>query len=357
MKKQYLFSVDFIRALAILGAIGIHLVQPIYARPDFLGGSIWWLTNLLNALFRTAIPLFIMLSGYLILNKPENLGAALKRTWWRLGIPLSFWSLFYFWWGSSHLGWRDYDLPKIIWTVFSGDIFHLYFLVIMVGLYLAAPLLRPFLKQANQSEQLRLMTFLLLSGIAVYAGQHFLDQESKTTFFTLWLPYSGYFLAGYYLTQSQLKANRKILKMVFVISWLTTAILGYISLKLFSQNDQLFQHMNRTAYFDQYLSPNVVLMSLSIFMLLIKTNYQDLIKKRILVSWVRRIAMASFGMYLIHLAIIDVIDIQLHLSVNEIHMGLLPYLFLKSVVVFTSAFAIIYVGLRLPLVKLLFGGR
>lgn len=39
--SERIFHADATRVLAILGVVGIHLVTPISARPDFFGGKIW----------------------------------------------------------------------------------------------------------------------------------------------------------------------------------------------------------------------------------------------------------------------------------------------------------------------------
>src|SRR5689334_9684312 len=92
--KKYILNADIIRVLAIFGVVGIHVLTPIYARPDFFGGKFWWITFLLNCLFRASVPLFIMLSGYLVLAKPVTVKENLQRVWKRLLIPLiSFYTL------------------------------------------------------------------------------------------------------------------------------------------------------------------------------------------------------------------------------------------------------------------------
>ena len=78
--KNYSLHADIVRVVALFSVVGIHLLTPIYAQPDFFGGKFWWITFLLNCLFRASVPLFMMLSGYLVLGKVTSLKENLERT-------------------------------------------------------------------------------------------------------------------------------------------------------------------------------------------------------------------------------------------------------------------------------------
>src|SRR5258708_8317398 len=93
--KKYIPSADLIRTIAILGALSIHIVQPVYSRFDFLGGITWWVTDFWNAFSRMSIPLFIMLSGYLLLGRQESVKKGIWRTIHIVSIPLLFCFFFY----------------------------------------------------------------------------------------------------------------------------------------------------------------------------------------------------------------------------------------------------------------------
>src|SRR5690242_18537661 len=99
--KSYIFSLDVIRVLAIIGVVVIHITNAVYTRPDFFGGTMWWITIILDSLTRISIPLFLLISGYLILRKDESFQENLKRIFFRIGIPFILWLLFYLWYGGG----------------------------------------------------------------------------------------------------------------------------------------------------------------------------------------------------------------------------------------------------------------
>ena len=202
MKHQkYIFSLDLARVIAIIGVVAIHVFYPIYSRPDFLGGISWWFAYSINAVSRIAIPFFLMVSGCLLLTRsPGNeIKDTLFRAVFRLGIPLVFWAIIYFWWENQYYGRLIYP-NQAMNLFFTGSVFHLYYLVILLVLYLFLPLWRLFINHANgqQKKYSILMAFIL--GITIYALQFFLYKERTIlNFFTLWIPYLGYFLVGPYL--------------------------------------------------------------------------------------------------------------------------------------------------------------
>jgi len=93
-KPSYVIQADVIRVIAIVAVVIIHTANAVYTRLDFFGGFTWWIAIILDSLSRISIPLFIMLSGYLMLGKNETLEKTFKRINLKILIPLIFWILF-----------------------------------------------------------------------------------------------------------------------------------------------------------------------------------------------------------------------------------------------------------------------
>lgn len=60
----------------------------------------WWMVNIYQTLSRTGVPLFVMLTGALLLqpSKNETLSVFFKKRWARIGLPFLFWGAIYFAW-------------------------------------------------------------------------------------------------------------------------------------------------------------------------------------------------------------------------------------------------------------------
>lgn len=92
--KKYDFRFDLIRAVAILMVIAIHssalFCQVAINETGFGVNKI--LYSVLQIIF-IAVPVFVMLSGALLLGKDEPLGVFFKKRLTRVMIPFLVWSV------------------------------------------------------------------------------------------------------------------------------------------------------------------------------------------------------------------------------------------------------------------------
>ena len=92
-KKQRIFYLDFIRVIAILLVIFIHVST--IDTTKHIGTTDWQIIKMLNYFAHISVPIFFMISGTLILNSPKTL--SLKYTWQkripRVVIPFIIWSI------------------------------------------------------------------------------------------------------------------------------------------------------------------------------------------------------------------------------------------------------------------------
>ena len=91
------FYFDFLRALAIIAVVFIHFSADVagqyrkIATPDWLSAAFY------NGLTRGCVPLFVMLSGALLLNpdKTVSIKEVFSKRLPKLVIPLVVWSIIY----------------------------------------------------------------------------------------------------------------------------------------------------------------------------------------------------------------------------------------------------------------------
>ena len=139
--------VDLIRAVAVVLVILLHAaIEPnrnlTLMSPE--GVQLWWTSNIYNSISRTAVPLFVMLTGALLLqpNKvDEPLRVFFKKRWNRVGIPVLFWGAIFFAWDFTVKG-QAITLTYVLQGVLAGPYVHFWYVYLLVGLYLITPLLR-----------------------------------------------------------------------------------------------------------------------------------------------------------------------------------------------------------------------
>lgn len=167
-KSTYLFSIDALRVIAILAVILVHVTTKTLdvGHFDLIKDP---LTLFLNQASRFAVPLFFLISGFVLeLNNRDGLsyGTFFKKRASRILIPYIFWSAFYFF-----IGW-GFDFSKLISDRFLMDLvtgkaaYHLYFIPTLILFYLAFPFLHSkinFLKKPSTLLFITIIQFALVA--------------------------------------------------------------------------------------------------------------------------------------------------------------------------------------------------
>ena len=303
MRKHW---IDYLRVIAIIAVITIHSTTPFYARFTEIRLFDWWLANLLNSASRFAIPLFVMISGSLLLGRDLTIGEFYKKRAVRLLPALLAWNLFYLGLDLLYRGINENvassSLIKELFVT-GGAAVHLWYLAMFICIMLFAPFLNIFVRGDKPAPtDLRILlglmfVFFLLNGIS-NIGANIWDAEMEWLKAFPW--YMGYFIGGYYLDKYSDHIPFRTSFIPFIIAGivLTGAVLNYYFTSSFTiHEDNLI--MTSTG-------PLVLLISLFIF-LLAKRSSSKLKQNKIITV----IAEASFGMYLIHPVFLHLLEWQL----------------------------------------------
>ena len=106
--REINLPVDVIRTVAITLVILLHAAtREIIPINNIMSTSLavrWWSTTVYNSIAEPCVPLFVMLTGALLLQPykvEEPLRVFFKKRLWRIGLPFLFWGLVYFVWSVS----------------------------------------------------------------------------------------------------------------------------------------------------------------------------------------------------------------------------------------------------------------
>lgn len=282
---------DLLRIGAILAVVVIHAVSAA-TRTSGTGwhSAWWWVADLLNSACLWCVPVFVMVSGALLLDPERGVPgvAFLRRRAVRLGVPLVFWIAAYLVFARQFYG-QDLTFGDTFRSVASGDPFlQLYFLFIIAGLTVLTPALRRLVRHCNRRELLALTAAALAFGLCEHAIRA-LGGGGGFNAVTRCLPYVGYYLAGYLLRTATLsERTQRLARRLFLVGWLATALgSGALSAR--------YGWTNYGYFLFDYLSPTVMVMSLAAFAA--ARSWQP---KRISQRSLRRYGGATFGVFLIH---------------------------------------------------------
>jgi surface polysaccharide O-acyltransferase-like enzyme len=154
--EDFALPVDLIRSVAVVLVILLHASIESVPNVDIMspqGFLLWWNSNVYDSIARTAVPLFVMLTGALLLQPSkadEPLRVFFKKRWNRIGIPVLFWGVIFFVWDYTIKG-QVLTLTSIVQGTLAGPYVHFWYVYVLVGLYLITPIVRVFVAHANWS--------------------------------------------------------------------------------------------------------------------------------------------------------------------------------------------------------------
>jgi surface polysaccharide O-acyltransferase-like enzyme len=299
------FWIDIIRAIVMLGVVTVHTAADVITEWGRFPESWWWSANIYDSLARGSVPVFVMVSGALLLPKQESYRDFFLKRFNRVIIPFIAWTILYLLARKIYLE-PNLGLAEALSRAANNKAsFHLWFLYVIVGLYLLTPIFRILIAFARGRD---LFYFLALWFI-VSSVLPFIDGLSNLFFhqhFTIKLScepmqgFIGYFVLGHVL---QKFAEKKLLQAAGVVWSLCFFICtaGTYCLSLYCHSfQQLFYHN---------MSPNVVFYS-SAFFIVMKYG-MPYFKNRINSGFrniILNLSKASFGIYLIHPMILDTLN-------------------------------------------------
>lgn len=270
-----LFYLDLLRVIACLSVVMIHVSADFVVRgtkgPDF------WVGNLFDSLSRAGVPLFVMISGALMLD--ENYDFTVKK--W-LGHMCRM-TVFYVVW------------LKVCGWIGSPD-YHLWFVPMIVGLYALVPIMRLWV---NEQNVVWVECFLLVSLVFAFIAPQVTGivpgtDRIKTFMDNLNLGfapgYAAYFVLGWYL-------NRGVRR------WKLVGLLGIAGLFMTFAGTGFAAVMLRMKEYPFYenFTVNVLAYSAAIFTLC-RMKFEQPRKPdgagRKIVGWISKYSLGIYGVHL-----------------------------------------------------------
>ncbi|EBF5117105.1 hypothetical protein FH008_14760 [Listeria monocytogenes] len=301
MKRER--NLDLLRCLSIFMVMVIHVCGLYFWSTSKLMNKAFIITNFFDAFSRTAVPVFILLSGYFSLNHLVTAQKYIKKIIVKFIIPTIIWIVFYHIFfkvriekGVSFKELLDLDYLKGISEVFfSNQGSHLWFMPMFIGLQILTPLLI-----LLRDKLIGQRGFLLLGVAMLLAGMFFVVFRLVVKPVIISNLTSSFIYLGYYILGNALpKTNlRRMKRFVWLVSFFLSSSTIFYLVHRFTAQPEL--HRLPAIYFYNYLSVFVAISSFSLFMFFYKIKIRT--------TWVEvvvdRITPNVFFMYFIHNAVL-----------------------------------------------------
>ncbi|MBR4419204.1 MAG: acyltransferase family protein [Clostridia bacterium] len=333
LANQRIEWIVVLRALACMAVVMNHVIGCCIVSPNSVG-------SLLNKVFLYpfclfAVPVFIMISGCLLLNPKREV--SLKKIISYMLRIMCLGALFgFFYCLSSNLytlnskNFFDFitKLPTVIFhsckDLILNDGSHLWYLVILIGLYVVTPVLRIFVKHADKKTSLFILLLLFVTTCVIPTINDYFDIYIFT--FANVDKFIFIYLVGYYLAYTDLIKD----KYIYVCGII--GIVFFVIACCFGVSDQLDMFM--------ILEAMMIFRMFSSGKLKIKNN-----------KIINCLSKYSLGIYLIHPFWLDLLlNLKIHITIFPIFVVEFIFFFYAMIMSLLTSM-ILY---RLPLIKKLF---
>ncbi len=323
-ERSHIVWLDIVRLIAMFAVVCCHCTDPFNffpgTSPDI--GAIKFWGAAYGALLRPCVPLFVMITGALLLPMRGEASTFYKKRIPRVLFPFLIWSVLYnlFPWITGLLGlnsqiildffpYAGEDVMRQSFSValeyilmiplnFSILAVHMWYIYLLIGLYLYLPIFSAWVEKASERAKLY---FLLAWGVTLllpyyneYAADYLWGTCSWNSFGMLYAfaGFHGYLLLGHYLRNLEWSLTKTLAIGIpmFAIGYAVT-FFGFRHMTALPEcTDEMLE------LFFTYCSINVLMLTLPVFMIAKKINVRSETIKKALAN----LTVCGFGIYMVH---------------------------------------------------------
>lgn len=269
-------AIDIIRIFAFIFIVFLHTLNRQFGVDVWMGGY---------AIISIGVNLFIMISGYLLLDKTEEAIVFFKKRILNI-LPLFLvFNIIYIYFGKIPI------MPVLKGKTISAS--HFWYIYMILGLYLLTPWLQKVLKYAEKETLFVVFLWFLCNILNPYL-RYFNLAEIPFSNFPL-TGFIGYYILGYFVKKYDNKVKRASFILIIVIY-----ALGFL-LSFLSTKYVLAVTGKRVSDFFDKNSLGTFIMTLSFFVFWCKFNFSK--RDRI----IKIVADSTYFAFLVHLIVLHLI--------------------------------------------------
>lgn len=338
----YKIHIDFLRIAACFLVIVNHTNSRL-----FIGNApspVWFISVTLFFISKVAVPLFIMISGSLLLGRNDSYKNTFRRIL-RIAITLFLFSVFYFLISIKDFNaLKTTDIKNFFLTLYSGAVTNAFwYLYLYIGLLLMLPLLQKMIRNFKNKDFIYFIcgTSVITFIYPVLTDFFKLPNYNSTIITPLFNGYLAYFIIGYYIENiydRKSKSRFIVAAVLFAGSVAFSVIMTYYEFK---------KNIAAYPYWDNRISFNILIPSICLFYM---AKYLSGIKFSLrIIAAVKTMGGCTFGIYLLSDMLILVFE-PMYVAIYP-HIRRMPAVITLMLVVFFSGYVMIYYLKKLPPMK------
>lgn len=336
-------NIEWITNLRVLATIFVIVV---HVSMESRYNSALYADLIYGGFARFCVPVFVMISGALLLPREVPLVPFTKKWMVKIVLPFLFWSIPYILYNFRqriYVG-ETFTLFQALkesckYIVQGTTNFHFWYIYMIIGIYLFIPIIGKWARAATQKELLYFLGTWFLTMCLQLPFMSCFKIAIDLYYFT---GYLGFLILGYYLSIADFNYKLWHAALITFIGYSVTVVLT----RYLTKQNGVFTH----TYYD-YLRPNIIVLSAGVFLLVKKMNV-GFFRSGILLKIRDGIATYSFGIYLVHwLVILFLAEYHIDWQLITPLVGI-PLTTLSCLVI---SFACVWIVNKLPLGKYVSG--
>lgn len=333
-------SLDIARIVAMLSVIMIHVSAVFISGYEHTDSFI--VGNIFDSVSRAAVPLFLMVSGALLLSESKEKSVLdMLKSIKQIILLFVVWSIIYsiiFNVIAKIVQGENISVTSFIKSAVTGH-YHMWYLLMLVGIYLITPFLKQFVKKENKNLVLLYIgvsactTFCkpIINVISSYFdAASFINTFINKFYLDFFAGFVTYYLVGWYIVHVGI-SNKILRKFIYFLGGIS--VLSIIIITQITKD-----------YINMYSDTNifVFIYSTSIFLLINNSSKVDSFSEKA----TNILSKLSFGIYIIH----PMIDKFFGFALSAVE-NVWIHIVLRFITVFSVSLIVSYLISKIPYIK------
>lgn len=275
--------VDMLKCIAILSVIALHVLV-IAVDIQVLHHNI----TRVSAFVRFGVPLFLMVTGMLTLNKDIKLNIFFKKKVMRIIFPLIF-----------------FLIIAIITQVYKTPLESFWYCWMIIGTYCCIPVINKYIQNSSLNEIRYFVLFFIISSIFYSIANKFnIINSIDLSFF---MGPISYLILGYYLYKKNFKLNSNLIICIAITCFIASSLLkvGTIIELPFTHHQYLYSYLD-LGFLQLVQTSSVFIIFKYIYLSksFIFGKIRQFFENKYINKFIVSVSRSTYGIYMLHLIIL-----------------------------------------------------
>lgn len=355
-KSKRIFYFDFLRAMAIIGIIFCH--SSVSYIVNDMGTFNFYTTAFYDCFRDFCVPIFVMLSGALLIGKKDSLLIFFKKRLSRILIPFIFWALISIAYSFIYIQ-QSIDIDNAI-DIFLGHggtlgvtfWFVWMIIIVYIGIFIINKAVEFGNKKYDCFEKKFISILTVISVIYIILFQfQFFSPEYNRSLLSYYLSFLAYAVIGHFIVNSDFLESHIQTKWLVIIFSILSA-LSYTSYVCYyvvptSLASNSFRYLS-------YFTYEILIISVAIFLtvkFISNTHSFKKLEAGKISGIINAISKYSFGIYLCHYLVLYILKMNMIQYIDFPHQNSIIWIPIFVVITLMISFAILWLLNNVPYLK------